>query len=82
MSGSANTPKGMMVNQVDAPTVYNVGDPMPKYITGKWANAYIATCTQDIKDRFANMQKRSGIVIPDTDTPLRTLQLELFMSAI
>ena len=55
---------------------------LPEYITGAYATAYIAACPQEVKDRFASLQKKRGVTIPDDDKVLRTEQLKLFMDAI
>lgn len=52
------------------------------YWTCNQALSYIASLDQEIQDRFANLQTRSGITIPATDDALRTAQLELIMAAI
>ena len=55
---------------------------LPEYITGAYATAYIAACTQEVQDRFAALQKKRGITIPNDNKVLRTEQLKLFMDAI
>lgn len=55
---------------------------LPQYITGAYATSYIAACNQEIKDRFAALQKERGITIPNDSKVLRTEQLKLFMDAI
>jgi len=55
---------------------------LPEYITGAYATAYIAACNQEIKNRFASLQKKRGITIPNDNKVLRTEQLRLFMDAI
>lgn len=55
---------------------------LPEYITGAYAIAYIAACTQEVKDRFADLQKKRGITIPNDSKVLRSEQLRLFMDAI
>lgn len=55
---------------------------LPNYITGAYAIAYIAACTQEVQTRFADLQKKRGITIPNDSKVLRTEQLRLFMDAI
>ena len=55
---------------------------LPEYITGAYANGYIAACSQEVKNRFADLQKLRGITIPNDSKVLRTEQLRLFMDAI
>ena len=55
---------------------------LPEYITGAYATAYIAACTQEVQDRFAALKKKRGIEIPNDNKVLRTEQLKLFMDAI
>lgn len=55
---------------------------LPEYITGAYATAYIAACSQEVKNRFSDLQKLRGITIPNDDKVLRTEQLRLFMDAI
>lgn len=55
---------------------------LPEYITGAYATAYIAACTQEVKDRFASLQKERGVTIPNDAKVLRSEQLRLFMDAI
>jgi hypothetical protein len=55
---------------------------LPNYITGAYANSYIAACSQEVKDRFAALQKKRGVIIPNDSKVLRTEQLRLFMDAI
>ena len=55
---------------------------LPEYITGAYAVAYIAECNDEIKQRFANLQKQRGVTIPNDTKVLRTEQLRLFMDAI
>lgn len=55
---------------------------LPKYITGAYATAYIAACSQEVKDRFAALQKKRGITIPNDAKVLRSEQLKLFMDSI
>lgn len=81
----ATTPKNMMGgDNVVTPLVGEapVVPVMPDYITGEWATQYIAAASDDVKNRFTKMQAFTGITIPNTPIPLRTLQLELFMAAI
>ena len=55
---------------------------LPEYITGAYANEYIAACNDEVKQRFANLQKQRGVTIPNDTKVLRTEQLKLFMDAI
>ena len=55
---------------------------MPDYITGNFALDYIDSCSEQVQERFLELQARLGIEIPETDEVLRTAQLELFMAAI
>ena len=55
---------------------------LPKYITGAYAIAYIAACNEEVQQRFASLQKKRGITIPNDAKVLRTEQLKLFMDAI
>ena len=55
---------------------------MPKYITGAYAISYIAACTSEVQQRFAELQKKRGVTIPNDNKVLRTEQVELFMEAI
>lgn len=55
---------------------------LPKYITGAYATTYIAACNTEVQQRFANLQKKRGITIPNDNKVLRTEQLRLFMDAI
>lgn len=55
---------------------------LPKYITGAYANGYIAACNDKVKARFAALQKQRGITIPNDSKVLRSAQLQLFMDAI
>ena len=55
---------------------------LPKYITGAYATSYIAACNNEVKQRFADLQKKRGITIPNDSKVLRTEQLKLFMDAI
>lgn len=55
---------------------------LPNYVTGAYAISYIAACNQEVKDRFASLQKKRGITIPNDSKVLRTEQLNLFMDAI
>ena len=55
---------------------------IPEYITGAYAIAYVAECNQEVKERFAALQKQRGITIPNDNKVLRTEQLKLFMDAI
>jgi len=55
---------------------------LPEYITGAYATAYIAACPTEVKQRFADLQKKRGITIPNDSKVLRTEQLKLFMDAI
>lgn len=64
----------------DIATVSVVDDPV--YITGKYVNAYIAGCSEEIQNRFSEMKALSGIEIPDTTDVLRTAQIELVMSVL
>ena len=64
----------------DIATVSVVDDPV--YITGKYVNAYIAGCSEEIQNRFSEMKALSGIEIPDTTNVLRTAQIELVMSVL
>ena len=56
--------------------------PLPKYITGAYATSYIAACNAEVKQRFADLQKKRGVTIPNDSKVLRTEQLKLFMDAI
>lgn len=55
---------------------------LPEYITGAYANEYIAACNQEVKDRFAALKVKRGIDIPNDNKVLCTEQLRLFMDAI
>lgn len=55
---------------------------IPEYITGEFAHAYVAACTKEVQDRFAGLQAKRGITIPNDATILRSAQVELFMEAI
>ena len=55
---------------------------LPSYITGAYAISYIAACSTEIQQRFAELQKKRGITIPNDSKVLRTEQLKLFMDAI
>ncbi len=55
---------------------------LPKYITGAYAIEYIAACSTEVQQRFADLQKKRGITIPNDSKVLRTEQLKLFMDAI
>lgn len=55
---------------------------MPEYITGAYANAYIAACSEEIQERFESLQIQRGVKIPDDNKVLRSEQLHLFMDAI
>ena len=55
---------------------------LPEYITGAYATSYIAACSTEVKQRFADLQKLRGITIPNDSKVLRTEQLKLFMDAI
>ena len=55
---------------------------LPKYITGAYAIEYIAACNEEVQQRFAGLQKKRGITIPNDEKVLRTEQLRLFMDAI
>ena len=55
---------------------------LPEYITGAYAVAYIAACTEEVQQRFADLQKKRGVTIPNDSKVLRTEQLKLFMDAI
>lgn len=52
---------------------------MPDRITGEWACEYIKSMSVAVQERFAELQSRSGITIPEDSTLLRSQQLELFM---
>lgn len=55
---------------------------LPEYITGAYATAYVAACNKEVQDRFAALQKKRGVTIPNDNKVLRTEQLKLFMDAI
>lgn len=55
---------------------------LPEYITGAYAIAYIAACNEEVQQRFAELQKTSGIIIRDDNKVLHSAELELFMKAI
>lgn len=55
---------------------------LPTHITGEYAIAYIAACNAEVQERFASLQAKRGITIPNDDKVLRTEQLRLFMDAI
>jgi hypothetical protein len=55
---------------------------LPEYITGAYATSYIAACNDEVKQRFADLQKKRGVTIPNDSKVLRTEQLRLFMDAI
>ena len=55
---------------------------MPEYITGAYANSYIAQCNKEVQDRFSELKKKRGVEIPNDNKVLRTEQLRLFMDAI
>ena len=55
---------------------------LPEYITGEYAHSYVAACTEEVQNRFEELQKKRGITIPNDSTILRTAQVELFMEAI
>ena len=55
---------------------------MPERITGAYANSYIASCNTEVKQRFADLQKKRGITIPNDTKVLCSEQLRLFMDAI
>lgn len=55
---------------------------LPEYITGAYAISYIAQCNTEVQQRFADLQKKRGVTIPNDSKVLRTEQLRLFMDAI
>ena len=55
---------------------------MPERITGAYATSYINACSAEVKQRFADLQKKRGITIPNDSKVLRSEQLRLFMDAI
>ena len=55
---------------------------LPKYITGAYAIEYIAACNEEVQQRFAELQQKRGVAIPNDSKVLRTEQLKLFMDAI
>lgn len=56
---------------------------LPSYITPQFINSYIAQCTMDIQQRFAQEQGRTGIVINSELTRAAySAEIELFMSVI
>lgn len=55
---------------------------LPEYITGAFANSYIAICGEEIQTRFSQLQVLRGIQIPNNNSVLLSKQLSLFMDAI
>lgn len=55
---------------------------LPEYITGAYAVAYIAQCNTEVQQRFADLQKKRGITIPNDSKVLHSAQLQLFMDAL
>lgn len=55
---------------------------IPERITGKFATEYIAACSEEVKSRFATLQKLRGITIPNNTNVLCSNQLKLFMDSI
>jgi hypothetical protein len=55
---------------------------IPEYITGKFAHEYIAACSEEIQERFEDLQTIRGITIPNNDNVLFSEQVKLFMDAI
>lgn len=59
-----------------------IKEDMPNYVTCSWVCRYIAACGAEVQQRFADAQARSGIEIPNTDTIIRSNQMELFLSVL
>lgn len=55
---------------------------LPAYITGNFANDYVAMCSDEIQARFKELQALWRITIPKDDKVLRSEQLRLLMTAI
>ena len=73
-------------NAVDSyiATVQVVGSlpEVPKYVTGAWCHDFIEDCSQEVQERFTDLQAQTGITIGNNSNTLRSAQIELFMSAI
>lgn len=54
----------------------------PARFTGRWANAYIASCDAEVQARFAALKVYRAIAIPDTDDVLRSEQVNLVLDSI
>ena len=80
MSEMSTTPTiGEVTTQEDTPKVLPT---IPEYITGKFVHEYIDACDEVIQQRFADLCARRRVEIPNTESGLRTEQVELFMDAI
>ena len=55
---------------------------MPEYITGAYVHQYIGACSTEVQQRFANLQKRRGITIPNDAKVLCSEQVKLFTDAV
>lgn len=55
---------------------------LPEYITGAFANSYIALCSEQIQNRFEELKALRLVEIPNDNKVLRSEQLRLFMDAI
>ena len=55
---------------------------LPAYITGNFANDYVAMCSEDVQNRFKELQALWRVTIPKDDKVLRSEQLNLLMTAI
>ena len=55
---------------------------MPEYITGAYAHEYVAACSEEIQQRFEELQTLRGVTIPNDNKVLCSEQLRLFMDAI
>lgn len=76
----------VVVSSADADDVTSdnavVAFTLPAYITGNFANDYIAMCSDEIQARFKELQALWRITIPKDDKALRSEQLKLLMTAI
>lgn len=55
---------------------------LPAYNTGNFANDYVAMCSEDVQNRFKELQALWRVTIPKDDKVLRSEQLNLLMTAI
>lgn len=54
----------------------------PEYITGSFVLDYIDKCSEEVQNRFQELQTLRGITILNNNNALRTAQIELFMEAL